>query len=207
MGSKHVKATIYLLNGGHDCVAEQAIVADKLQANGIGPNKDGLKRKELEDNLDISLSYTAKRVLDRLREIHLVERDPENFEDLRNYAIAPWRGVDGEIVNGEVDEAALEAIERLIEHMQDMDSGSGPSAAVADGGDTIREVLSREFDEPEPIEAVLRRGDLVSRLERAVDAIEEHPDLETLGDYDKMEFKNEAYRYRLTTEAVRLFKL
>ena len=120
------------------------------------------------------------------------------------YAISERRD---EIVNGRVDETAEEDIKNLIDHIQDDDPASGgDTPAVADGsGVTLRSVVAETFDlSPDGVERFLRRGDQVAKLNRAVDAIEESPEVEKRDTYGRIVFRNAAYRYRLTEKAVKL---
>jgi hypothetical protein len=178
-----------------------------MENQNIGPNHEGLRRSNLESALGISLSHQPKTVLEHLVDIGLVERDPEDFEDLNTYAIAEWLGNDGEIVNGEVEETAEDGLEALIQHMQDTDPSTGNSPAIPDGGGpTVRSALSNGLGvAPTMIENHLRSGDAVENLREAVGIIENHPDLSTRSDYGKIIFRNEAYRYRLTNTAIQLY--
>lgn len=77
---------------------------------------------------------------------------------------------------------------------------------MADGaGITVRTVVANEFDVmPEAVEQYLRKGDQVDKLNDAIEAIEDHDDIETRDNYGKIGFRNVAYRYRLTEKAVGL---
>lgn len=184
---------------------EQIAIAHAMWDNGVGPQHDGLKRAEIEDELNLDLSHKPKTSLKHLVDIDVVEEFTRPGPD--TYVIADWRDEDAFIL-GEVTEAAETAIESLIDHMQDDDPVSGGTdPAVADGGVTVRSVLSTRFDyEPQSVEEQLRIGDPVDKLNEAVDAIQETEDLETRDDYGEVVFINKAYRYRLSTTAVRLYE-
>lgn len=189
-------------------VDEQVTFSHALWDNNIDPRHDGLRRDEIVDRFDLDLEYAPKTSLDHLRDIDMVEAffppGPENL------AIAEWMGDDGEIVNGEVDEAAEEGIDGLINHIQDTDvPGEGGSPAVADGaGTTLRHVVADEFDlEPPAVEDHLRgSADQVETLNDAVGAIEESEAWDPQDDYGRINFIHTAYRYRLTPKAVRLYE-
>ncbi|MFB6186072.1 MAG: hypothetical protein ABEI86_04290, partial [Halobacteriaceae archaeon] len=92
-----------------------------------------------------------------------------------------------------------------VAHMDDrivpMDDGQpGDRVVIADGaGRTIRSILAEEFEiPPEDIESHLREGDRLTKLNRAVDAIEESEDIDRGDDYGRVIFRNAAYRYRLS---------
>ncbi|QCS43394.1 hypothetical protein [Natrinema versiforme] len=206
MGRQHVKRVIRFLKGSKDCSEEMIAIAYRFLRNGIGPAHEGIKSSDTETELNLSLTYDPKTSLDHLQEIGLVESDPEVADDLRTFVIAEWLGTDGEIINGEVEDTAEDALEALIDHMHATDTGD--SAAVADGGVTHRSVLKDEFGiNPARIENRLRTGDPVKTLRTAVPAIQDHPGLSTRGDYGMITFRYEAYRYTLTSEAVNLYRL
>lgn len=206
MARYHVEIVIFLLKGGKDSIADIVSVAHAMAKENIGPSHQGLKEKKLEDRLSVSLEFEPGTVLEHLMDLGLVEKEPEEFEDLRTYAIAAWKGTDGEIVNGNVDGAANEGIEALIDHMQDTDADTSGTPAIADGGTTIRSVLSDHFGvEDDDVESRLRSGDPVDTLNGAVEGIQEEPAISTRGDYGEIVFRFGAYRYRLTAEAVQLY--
>lgn len=186
-------------------VDEQVRIALSMYKQDIGPVHDGVKRADLEDVLDLDLEYNLKTSLGHLEDIDVIEEflppGPSGF------AISESRD---EIVNGEVDEAAEEDIENVIDHMQDEDPPSGEDTpAVADGsGVTLRSVLAETFDlAPERVERYLRRGDQVDKLNSAVDAIEESSEVEQRDDYGRIVFRNAAYHYRLTEKAVEMVEV
>lgn len=209
MAQRHAELVIRTLNGRHGSVDDQVTSLHGMVNKNIGPNHEGVRRSNLESTLGVSLSHQAETVLENLVDIDLVEKDPEDFDDLRTYAIAEWLGNDGEIVNGEVEETAEDGLENLIQHMQDTDPTTGGSPAVTDGaGTTVRSVLSNSLGvAPNAVENHLRSGDAVANLREAVTVIENHPDLSTRSDYGKIIFRNEAYRYRLTDTAITLYRL
>ncbi|WP_254763379.1 hypothetical protein [Natrinema marinum] len=181
-------------------------IAHGFLREGIGPAHEGIKSSDTEAELSLLLTYDPKTSLDHLQEVGLIESDPEEADDLRTFAIAEWLGTDGEIINGEVEDTAEDALEALIDHMHATDASDSP--AIADGGVTHRGVLKDEFGiEPARIENRLRTGDPVKTLRTAVSAIQEHPGLATRGDYGMITFRYEAYRYTLTSEAVNLYRI
>lgn len=185
---------------------EQVDISHGMWDDDIGPAHDGLKRTEIEDELDLDLDYNAGTSLDHLVEIDMVEEFRRPGPD--TLVIATW--LDDGVINGDVEDTAVEGVEALIDHMQDQDmpdEGSPPVAA--DGaGTTIRTAVADCFDlEPEAVEDHLRTGDPVDKLNDAVEAIEdEDNDLETRDDYGSIIFVRPAYRYRLTGQAVRLYE-
>lgn len=189
-------------------VDEQVTLSHTLWDNDIGPEHNGLRRGEIVDRFDLDLEYDPKTSLDHLRDLDMVEAFFPPGP--RNLAIAEWMGDDGEIVNGEVDEAAEEGIESLVDHIQDTDvHGEGGSPAVADGaGTTLRHVVADEFDLELPAveEHLHGAADQVEALNDAVDAIEESDAWDPRDDYGKINFVHTAYRYRLTPKAVRLYQ-
>jgi hypothetical protein len=183
-------------------VDEQAIIALSMYEQGIGPLHDGVKRADLEDELGLNLDYNIGTSLNHLEEIGVVEglRPPGP----KGYAISERLD---DIVNGKVDETAEVDIENLIDHIQDDDpTPSGDTPAVADGsGVTVRRVVADAFDlAPDGVEDHLRSGDQVNKLNDAVDAIEDSPEVDKRDDYGRIVFRNTAYRYRLTEKAVEL---
>ena len=207
MAKGHVRHALYAQNGRDRSIEDQIHVAHNMWDNGFGQLSDGLKRSNTENELDIELEFTPETVLENLYGAGVVEKEPEDFEDLMTYAIAQWID-DGEIVNGEVTENAEEAIDALIEHMHEEDPSTGSSGAVADGaGVTIRQVVSDELEVvPSAVEAALRDGDAVDKIRQVVGVLREHPDVETGEEYGTITFRNEAYRYRLSEPAERLYR-
>lgn len=180
-------------------------IAHRFQQERILPHHDGIRRKQVEPVLEIETEYNPKTPLGHLVDIDILQTDPEDADDLRTFAIASWRDADGEVVNGETKGVATEAIEALIAHMQASDGGT--SSAVADGGVSIRTVLSENFGAvPEAVEERLLNGDPVDTLRSAAFTLEGHPEIETRADYGPITFRNEAYRYTLTEQAVALYE-
>lgn len=209
MGQRHIETAVQYLTSGAHCTEDIIDVLHAMWREGIGPAHDGIGRNDLEDELGVDLEYEPKTVLDdNAVQIGLVDQDPEDSEDLTSYIIAEWRPDDDGIVNGEVDDAATEAIDAIIDHMHATDPGSD-TTAVADGGVTHRDVLSDAFgiDEPAAVEARLRRGDLVSNVNTAVEAIEDSDAVTTRNDYDEFSFRYEGYSYSLSNLAVELYQL
>lgn len=198
---KHIRSE----KGSKDSIEDMIAVTHGFWEENILPNHEGVRRKQVETLLGIDPEYTLKTSLKHLTKIDILKTDPEDADDLRTFAVAPWRGADGDIVNGESQEAAEEAIEVLIAHMRASEGGTSP--AVADGGVTIRSVLAEHFSiVPEAVENRLRSGDPVNTIRSAVFAIRDHPEVETRDDYGPIVFRNEAYRYTLTERAVTLYE-
>lgn len=185
-------------------IDEQVTIAHALWNAGIGPKHDGVKRIDLEEELDLDLDYNIGTSLSHLKEIDMIETT--TLAGPSWYVISERRDT---IINGEVDETAATDIERLIAHIQDdnlADESDVP--AVADGaGVTVQTVVADEFDiTPEAVEQFLRKGDQVEKLNKAIDAIDKHNDVDVRDDYGKIIFRAAAYRYRLSAEAVALYE-
>jgi hypothetical protein len=204
---QHAKQIIRSLKGGTDSIADIIKLVVAMHAEGIGPTHEGTTRGDAESDLNISLRYNAKTVLEHAVDTGLVEKDPKDSDDLRVYIIAEWMdGGDGEIVNGEVSDAAEEGIEALIDHVHATDPSG--TAAVADGGLTPRDVLASEFGiTKSAVETRLRTGDLVENLKTAVKAIEASDKVSKRDDYGDIAFRYEAFRYRLSRVAMDVFRL
>lgn len=209
MSKYHIILVVYFLNGHADSVSDQVDILVGMHDEGIHPAHDGIRRKQVEGVLGVSLEYRARTSLRHLFRAGLVERDPEVADDLRTFVIADWLGADGEIVNGRVAEVTEEAIEALIRHIHDTDPSEEETEVIADGsGVPLRRVLAEGLDlPPADLEDYLRKGDLVRNLREAVQIIEEHPAVSSRDDYGMILFRNEAYRYRLADRAMDLFRL
>lgn len=186
-------------------VDDQVKIAHALWDRGKHPDGQGVKRSDLEDELDLDLDYSVKTCLRHLEEIDIVDEYREPGPD--TYVIADWH--DEVFIMGMVGEAAEEGIESLIDHVQDEDPLSGDDTpAIADGGGiTLRQVVAERFDlQPDALEQHLRGDNQVDKLNDAVEGIEEHDDFETRDDYGEIRFVNVPYRYRLTAFAVDLYE-
>jgi hypothetical protein len=65
--------------------------------------------------------------------------------------------------------------------------------------------LAEEFEIPsEDVESHLRDGDRLTKLNQAVDAIEESENIDKGDNYGRVIFRTPAYRYRLSEFAVSL---
>lgn len=179
---------------------DQIAISHTMWDENIGPSHGGLRKDEIENELDLDLEYNVGTSLAHLEEIDVVEGVSPPGPEF--YAIS--KHLD-EIVLGRVDEVAAEDMEALIEHIQDDHPlGDEPGEAVADGsGISIRTVVADAFDViPEAVEKFLREGDTVDKLATAVDAIEESEHVEKRDDYDKIIFRRGAIKFRLTSEQV-----
>jgi len=207
MAESHTKTIIRFLKGSKDSIEDITNIVLNMWDKGIGPTHEGTTRSDVESDLGISLNYAAKTGLEHAVDTRLVERDPEDSDDLPVYVIAEWmNGGSGDVVNGNVDDAAEEAIEAIIDHIHATDPSG--STAVADGGLTVRDVVADEFTAAaSAIEGRLRRGDLVENVNTAVEAIEESSHVSMRSDYGRITFRYGAFNYRLTPLAVTLFNL
>jgi len=207
MAESHTRTVIRFLKGSIDSTDDVEKIVHGMWNKGVTPVHDGTTRSDVEGDLGISLNYAPKTGLEHAVDTGLVEKDPEDSDHLPVYVIAEWmNGGSGEIVNGEVDDAAEEAIEAIIDHIHATDPSS--STAVADGGLTVRDVVADEFTTAaSAIEGRLRRGDLVENTNTAVGAIEESSHVSMRSDYGRITFRYGAFDYRLTPLAVTLFNL
>ena len=205
MTKDHIEHVIHIINGDSHSTEDQIDITHGLWDEGVTFSEEGLKAKEIEGELGLDLDYTAKTSLRHLEDAGLVEEYREPGVEI--FAIATW--MDDGIVNGSVDKAVDEGTEGLIDHMHDDDIPEEGDSAVADGArPTIRSVVAEQFDiVPDAVESFLRdTNDGLDRLNEAVEAIEDHDDVSTRDDYGKIIFVHRAYRYRLTREAVRLYR-
>ncbi len=199
-------------------VDDQIKLAKAFYEADIGPDSDGIKRTELLDELGLELDYQAKTVLNHLVDLDLLEATTPPGPNV--FAIS--ERID-EIVNGHVTEEANTNLDSLIAHIDDelqsveLDDDAAelgaptaltsvPSVALADGaGRTIRSILATEFAvSPERVVEHLRSGDPVERLNTAVDAIESSEEVTKSEEYGRIVFLNQAYRYRLTEDAMNM---
>lgn len=144
----------------------------------------------------------ARPALDNLVELGLVAREQPN--DGRAYAISERLD---EIINGRFEEILLEDREALIDHIRDEDPAEPEEGAVADGsGATPRTVVADALDVPQAdIVPHLRAGapeDQSDRINDAIDALEEHDEIETRSTYGKIVVKQSGYRYWLTRRSI-----
>lgn len=208
MAHKHVREYILERKSSKDSTESQIKLAHFLWENDYTPESDGIKKSELEEALDdssISLDYSIGTSLKHLRDLDLVRRSIRGPQIL---IIHDDKG----IVNGEDLEPLVNAeLDSLIDAVQDDDppGGGDEGEAVADGGKTLRKVVSSELNvSPEKLENHLKEGDVpdkMAKLDSAIDAIEESS-LESGGEYYGMRFINNPYRYTLTAQAVNLYE-
>ena len=189
-------------------VGDQVSVATALYEDGIGPDHEGLTRNEIAEQL--AFEYSSRTVLNHLVDLDILEEFQPPGPS--TYVISERRN---QIINGEVEETVEEETERLIDHMVahmddrivPMDDGQpGDRVVIADGaGRTIRSILTEKFEDPsDDIESYLREGDRLTKLNRAVDAIEESEDIDKGDDYGRVIFRSPAHRYRLSEFGVSL---
>jgi hypothetical protein len=180
-----------------------------MWAHEHGPASDGLPYRDAEKELGIELEADARRSFEHLVDIEILEKIDQPGTPNR-YTVAEWRDGNEAFVMGEVSEAAREGTENLIDDMQENDPAEGDDApAMADGGGTtIRSVVADEFNvAPDAVETTLRKSDPVDRLNDAVAAIRDADDVEIGEGYGEIKFINPPKHYRLTEEAVRLYRL
>ena len=191
-----------------ETVTDQLAVLTTLAEAGIGPDHEGVTRSEITER--IGFDSSPGTVIQHLLDSDLLEAIKPPGPS--TYAISERRQ---EIINGEVEQTVEEELENLIDDMVTYldepivsvdDFESGDRVIMSDGsGDTIRSILSDEFGIPRrDVEEFLRTGDRLSKLNRAVDAIEESQDVDPDGNYGRVVFRAPARRYRLTETAVKL---
>ncbi|OYR61563.1 hypothetical protein [Halorubrum ezzemoulense] len=183
--------------------------------NLLPENDQYMKKSELEDTFGDYLDTSLGTCIKNLRNGNILQYQVQGPDFL---IIHERRD---EIVNGEgLDILVTEEIEELVDHIQatDPDDESGDSAAVADGGEdveneeddnpTLRNVVSTALDVDESdVEDDLRTGDTTdrqSKLNDAVDAVEDNPAVATDGSYGKIRFIRNPHQYELTPRAVNL---
>jgi len=204
MAKAHIEQTISNLKQGTRSIDSQITVAHWLLSNDHGPTSDGIKRSTIGDDLSNSLSHTAGTSLSHLADIGLVA---EFLEQDITYTIAEWHP--DTFVMGMVEQAATDGIEALIDDLEPVKAEDDTAEIVADGsGLSLRGVVADAFDLcPQKVESYLRGGDPVERLNKVTEAIEESEEHKIGDNYGKIEFRNPAYRYRLTETARQLYEL
>ena len=189
-------------------VDDQVNVVIAMFDADVGPEHKGLKRTELESQLDIEFEFTPGTILTHLTDLGLMEEISEPDPDF--YAISERTD---EIVNGRIENEVKQNIEGLIAHIdqephfakKSQFSEKGPIALTDGAGRTLRSILAEEFDiMPQKVESYLRKGDLLDKLNSATEAIEQSESINKKDQYDKIVFRRQAHRYRLTEKAVEL---
>lgn len=188
-------------------IDDQVTIAHAMWEHGIGPDHEGLKADDVADELGVTLGFAVRTSLRHLGEAGIVEEFlPPGPETL---VIAEWRdGGDGEVVNGEVGEAAEEALDALADELEARSAGTGATTAADGSGATLRAVVSEALDVvPDHVEDYLRTTDEpVDVLIDAVGAIEDASGVSIPSGCGELAFINMPYRYRLTPKAVRLYE-
>lgn len=204
MAEYHIERTIGLLKQATRSIESQITIAHWLRENDFGPDSDGVTRSDIEDAIGDSLDHTVRTSVRHLVDMGLVE---EFVERETTYVIAEWHP--DVFIMGQVNEAATEGIEALIDDLEDMPTTEEEMAVIPDGaGRTLREVVANRFDlKPESVEDFLLDGDPVDLLNEAVEAIQESRDHEVGDGYGEITFRNPAYRYRLTEVGMELYML
>lgn len=207
MAHGHIEIAIRYLKRITESTDDQVTISHAMWEMNIGPEHVGLKADDIEGELGLNLDYGVRTSLGHLEDVGLVEEVNPPGPDI--FAIAEWMdGGDGEIVNGEVEEAAEKGIDALLDDLDPASPADGDAATAADGGVTLRSTIAEEFDLiPEAVEDYLTSvADPVDGLNDAVEAIEETDDLEVGDDYGKIAFIRMPYQYRLTEQAVGLYQ-
>jgi len=206
-GSDALAAYIRDQKGDLPSVDDQISIVTALYEEEIGPESEGLTRNEIAERLTFEHSFST--AINHLVDLGVLEEFQPPGPS--TYAISERRD---QIISGEVEETVQEEIERLIDDMVDrldnpMRPGDGEYAGDtvirADGGRrTLRFILAEEFDiRPDKVESYLREGNQLSKLNRAVDAIEES-EVDKGDDYGRVIFRHAPYRYRLSEFAMSL---
>lgn len=187
---------------------DQVKIVEALLESDVTPDKEGRTRRELADELESELQYSIRTLLNHLVEMNLIEEVSPSGPT--TFAINQRTD---EIVNGEIGEEVEKNLEGLINHIDDElyvasttpDVTDTPIAVTDGAGRTIRSILAEEFNlTPESIESYLRKGDELEKLNAAVDAIKQSDSVTKGEAYDKIVFRRQAYRYRLTEKAIEL---
>lgn len=208
MAKRHIEYAIRYIMRITDSTGDQIAISHAVWDEGIAPDHDGLKANDIEDELQLDLNFGVRTSLTHLEEMGLVEEINPPGPDI--FVIAEWMDDgEGEIINGEVEESANEAIEALVEDLDPYSPSDGDTLTATDGGRHLRTVLSEEFDLiPEAVEDYLTTiVDPVEGLNTAVEAIEETDGVELGDDYGKIAFIRMPFKYRLTRKAVELYRL
>jgi len=200
-GSDAVAAYIREQKGDLPSVDDQISIVTALYEEGIGPDSEGLTRNEIAERL--TFEHSCSTALNHLVDLDVLEEFQPSGPS--TYVISERRD---QIINGEVEKTVEEEIERLIDDMVErLDSPmrpgdgeyAGDTVICADGGRrTLRFILAEEFDiRPDKVESYLREGDQLSKLNKAVDAIEAS-EVDKGDDYGRVIFRRAPYRYRLS---------
>jgi hypothetical protein len=205
MSVEKLKETIVEHEDSTRSAEDQAEVAAYLWENDYTPVSDGIKRTELEEeleNADVDIEHSVETCLLNLRDLDFVRRWINGPQIL---VIHDEQGV----VNGEpLEEMVEEEQTALIEAIQDEDPPEEGSETIADGGEppTLRKMAAETLDVgASVVETELKAGEMVpdqmEKHRKVVEAIEE-ADREKNGDYHALRFIHNPYRYSLTTKAV-----
>ena len=205
MGKRHIEDHIHREKSDTHSTDDQIKLAHAMWNGSELPTEEGVTRADAEEEWGEGLNHNVKTCLRHLEEIDIIEEYRQPGPE--TYVIADWH--DEVFIMGMIDEAAEEGIEALINHIQDEDQpAADDTTAVADGsGGTIRQAVAHQFDlRPEAVEQYLRSGDLVEKLNEAVEAIDSHEEFTTRDDYGEIRFLRAPYQYRLTVFAVDLYR-
>ncbi|WP_049917676.1 hypothetical protein [Haloferax denitrificans] len=195
---------------------EDQVRVIKLIDDAVLPDgRDGFTERELKELADEDGSVfdcELKTALTNLCSTSVPQTDGEGETNVltRWFPPGPETYVISErlddVVNGEFEETVVDDREALVDHIQDDDApDSGDERAVADGGVTVRSVVSEALDvDPDGVVDHLRAGELgdqVDRINGAIDGIENHDEADRRDTYGRITFRHVAYRYYFT-EAV-----
>lgn len=201
-----VNEYIHSQNGSTRSIADQIAIARGMWEHSIGPDHGGLEADDIEVELSLDLDFKVRTSLGHLVDAGVVEEFTEPGPD--KFAIATWMDDgEGEIVNGNVGEAAVEGLDALADDIAE-DPLPRASAPMTDGSGLTRRAvvgaaLDLKFDEVE--EHLRTTNEPVDVLNAAVESIEDSAEVELGDGYGEIRFINRAYQYRLTERAVGLF--
>lgn len=196
-------------HGHQPSVGDQVTLAGFIYRHGITPAGTERTRREIEEMLDaqdVELEHNLKTVLRNLVKIDIVDEFYPR-PGARSFPISERLD---DVVFDNYEEVIRTDQERFIAYMQAAD-GADPSEspAVADGGVTVRVVVSDALDcAPGNVEAEMLDGDLNEqrgKLETAIDAVDSHPGVENGDDYGRVFWRNMGYRYQITEWAINQF--
>ena len=185
-------------------VDDQIRVIELVAKHGFA-DSESLLQSEIEDYAAAAgIEFDcvdARPALDNLVDLGVLKRSKPGSD--RTYVISERRD---EIVNGEFETTLRTDREALINHIQaDDPPEEAEDTAVADGGTTVRRVVSEAIEEPRgDVEARLRAGNPTDQrepLNEAIDAIQEHDEVRKRETYGKVTLRRSGYRYRFTESA------
>lgn len=173
-----------------------------------GPTLTKTELEEVIDELDLQFEHSVDTVVGNLVDHGVLD----GFQDESQAEWMTIRERDGEFVMGEdLEPAVEEELERAIQHIQLKDPPqSADPATVADGGvvtvnsrgETLREAIREEFDDPSTtLEDYLRDPGTYTqrdRLNTVVDVIESSTAFKKPDTFDKIELIHRPNHYHLS---------